>query len=186
MGKLTFSTVTQFFGYMLLISIASTRITRRFKMDVLTHIKEEHEAFRKMMSKIETTKGDKKVELFNEFDAKLSGHHKAEETLVFPLVREKVKGKDVEIVLEMIEEHNLGKHQFSVMEKIKPENETWDAKFSVLKEVLEHHMEEEEKIFMPIAKKAIPQEKLGEILEEFEAIHEKAKTIKMEKLDTKH
>ncbi len=154
-------------------------------MDVLTHIKEEHEQFRKMMSKIETTKGNKKKDLFRSFYAELNGHHAAEEHLIFPLVRAKVKGEDVEVVQEMIEEHSLGKYQFSVLERTSVENDTWDAKFSVLKEVLDHHMEEEEKIFMPIAKKAVPKDKLEAIVPEFESTLEKYKKEKMDKLGIK-
>jgi len=48
------------------------------------------------------------------------------------------------------------------------ENETWDAKFSVLKEILGHHIKEEENEFIPLARKAITKEKLTDMLEEFE------------------
>lgn len=151
-------------------------------MDVLTHIKKEHEDFRKQIAKIESAKGDKKKDLFKEFYAELNGHHEAEEHVVFPLVKEKVKGEDIEVVLEMIEEHNIGSYQLSILERTSVENETWDAKFSVLKEVLDHHMKEEENEFIPLAKKNVPQEKLSEILEEFENVLEKYKKEKKEKL----
>ncbi|GAU79819.1 hypothetical protein F3D3_4484 [Fusibacter sp. 3D3] len=94
--------------------------------------------------------------------------HIKEEYVVFPLVKENVKGEDADVVLEMIEEHSLGMYRFSVLEKTSVENETWDTKFSVLKEVLEHHMEEEEKSFIPLAKKVVPKEHLTSILEAFE------------------
>lgn len=147
-------------------------------MDVLAHIKKEHEKYRKMMSKIESAEGPKKKDLFKEFHAELHGHHEAEEHVVFPLVKEKVTGEDLQVVLEMIEEHRLGTYQFSLLERTSIENETWDAKFSVLKEVLDHHMEEEENEFMPLAKKAVPKEKLAGVLEEFEAVLEKYKNEK--------
>lgn len=142
-------------------------------MDVLAHIKKEHEKFRKMMSKIESAPDDTKKDLFKELYAEIHGHHEAEEHVLFPLVKEKAEGEDAEVVLEMIEEHSLGKHQFGVLDRTSLKNETWDAKFSVLKEVLEHHMEEEEKEFMPLAKKAVPKDKLSGLLEEFESVHEK-------------
>lgn len=141
-------------------------------MDVLKHIKEEHEEFRSMMKEIESAKGKKKENLFQELDAKIHGHHEAEETVIFSKVKEKVKGEDEMVVMEMIEEHHLGKHQFEVLEGTRPEDETWDAKFSVLMEVLEHHMKEEEREFMPLARKVMPKEWLEESLNEFEAVHE--------------
>lgn len=151
-------------------------------MNVLNHIKEEHKKFRGLIKKIESAKGDKKKELFRELYAEISGHHEAEEHVVFPLVREKAKSKDDEVVMEMIEEHSLGSYQFSVLEKTSIENKTWDAKFSVLKEVLDHHMKEEEAEFMPLAKKIVPEEKLANIMGEFESVLEQYKKKRKEKL----
>ncbi|GAU79182.1 hemerythrin domain-containing protein [Fusibacter sp. 3D3] len=151
-------------------------------MDVLAHIKKEHKEFKKMISQIESAQGEKKKEIFREFYAELNGHHEAEEHVVFPLVRKSAKGKDDEVVLEMIEEHSLGRHQFSILERTAVDNETWDAKFSVLKEVLNHHMEEEENTFMPLARKVVPKEHLDSILDEFESVLETYKMKKKEKL----
>lgn len=147
-------------------------------MDVLTHIKEEHNEFRKLMKEIENAEGQKKKELFRELYAKLHGHHEAEEHVVFPLVKEKAEEKDKEVVREMIEEHSLANYQFSVIEKTFVENETWDAKFSVLKEVLEHHMKEEEKELITLARKVLPEEKLKKLLEEFESVLDEKKKEK--------
>lgn len=151
-------------------------------MDVLTHIKEEHDEFRALMEKIESSKGKKKKELFRELYANLHGHHEAEEKVVFPLVLEEVKEEDKEVVREMIEEHSLGLYQFKVIEKTDLDDETWDAKFMVLKEVLEHHMKEEENEFITLAKKVISKEKREELLEEFESVLDKKKKEKEKEL----
>lgn len=151
-------------------------------MDVLKHIKEEHERFRNLISQIESSEGDKKKELFRELYSEIYGHHEAEEHIIFPMVREKVEGEDKEVVKEMIEEHNLGSYQFSILERTSIENDTWDAKFSVLKEVLDHHMKEEEDEFMPLARKVVPEEKFVEVYDEFENEHEKYKKEKKNQL----
>jgi len=151
-------------------------------MDVLTHIKEEHNEFRKLMREIENAEGQKKKELFRELYAMLHGHHEAEEHVVFPLVKEKAEEKDKEVVREMIEEHSLANYQFSVIEKTFVENETWDAKFSVLKEVLVHHMKEEEKELITLARKVLPEEKLKKLLEEFESVLDEKKKEKKQVL----
>lgn len=152
-------------------------------MDLLVHIKQEHEKFRALIAKIESTEGDRKKDLFREFYAELNGHHEAEEKVLFPLVKEKLKDEETEVVLEMIEEHSIGNYQFSILERTSLENETWDAKFSVLKEVLDHHMKEEENKFMPLARKVVPKEKLVEIIDEFESVLEEYKKEKKEKLN---
>lgn len=154
-------------------------------MDVLTHIKEEHDKFRDLMNQIESAKGDEKKELFRDLYAKLHGHHEAEETVIFPKVKEKVTGEDEEVVREMVEEHSLGNYQFSVLERTSVENDTWDAKFSVLKEVLDHHMKEEEKEFMPLARKVLPEDVLTGILDEFEKVLEENKKKKEKDLASK-
>lgn len=149
-------------------------------MNILDHIKEEHEDFKKKITKIEKAKGAKKEDMFKELYAEIHGHHEAEEKVLFPIVKEKAKGEDLEMVLEMIEEHSLGNYQFKVLQKTSVENETWDAKFTVLKEVLEHHMTEEEDELLPIAKKMISEAKLVESLDKFETVH-KEKTKQQEK-----
>lgn len=154
-------------------------------MDVLDHIKKEHDGFKKKIAKIEAAKGDSKKEIFRELYAEIHGHHEAEEAFIFALVKEKANGKAREVVLEMIEEHSLGSYQFSVLEKTSIENDTWDAKFSVLKEVLDHHMDEEEKEFLPLAKKSIPAKTLVEILDKFETFHEDKMKEKKKKLGLK-
>ncbi len=151
-------------------------------MDILKHIKEEHDSFKDLIKKIEASDEKNKKHLFRELYAKIYGHHEAEEHVLFPLVKEKVKEEDKETVREMIEEHSLGSYQFSVLEKTFVDNETWDAKFSVLKEVLEHHMDEEEAEFMPIARKALSTQQREEIMEEFESVHEENMEKKAKKL----
>ncbi|MDO5649093.1 MAG: hemerythrin domain-containing protein [Gallicola sp.] len=147
-------------------------------MDYIRHNKEEHSEFKKLIRKVEKAKGDKKKELF----IKLYGHHNGEEAVVFPAVKEKVSGEDLDVVLEMIEEHKLGNYQFSVLERTSIDNETWDAKFTVLKEVLEHHMDEEEEEFAKIAKKALSKEERKELLEEFEKVSSKKEKEKQKDL----
>ncbi|MBV1757663.1 MAG: hemerythrin domain-containing protein [Dethiosulfatibacter sp.] len=152
-------------------------------MTVLDHIKEEHESFREKIAKIEATTSNKKMEIFNELFAEIHGHHEAEEKVIFPLVIDKKDEKTMDIVLEMIEEHTLVSYHFSVLEKESVDNETWDAKFSLLKEKLNHHLEEEEEEFLPMARKMISEEKLIEMLDKFETVNEDKTKEKKKKLE---
>lgn len=72
-------------------------------MDILEHIKDEHDRFKNLIKKIETSDASTKKNLFHELYAKIYGHHEAEEHILFPLVKEEVDGEDKEVVLEMIE-----------------------------------------------------------------------------------
>eukprot|EP01155_Anaeramoeba_flamelloides_P012626 Anaeramoba_flamelloidesa332877_45.p1 GENE.a332877_45~~a332877_45.p1 ORF type:complete len:154 (+),score=39.21 a332877_45:500-961(+) len=152
-------------------------------MDVLTHIKEEHDKFKKLISDIKEEKGEKKKELFRELYVKIYGHHKAEEHEVFPLVKDNVSEEEKKnIVREMIEEHSLINYQFSVLEKTSVDNETWDAKFSVLKEILEHHMDEEEEDFIELGRKTLTRQLLEETLDPYEEYLDEAEKEKKKDL----
>lgn len=156
-------------------------------MDYLTHNVEEHNSFKEIMEEIEKARDqNKKYNLFIELYATLHGHHEAEEEVIYPEVMKALKNKgDLDIPREMKEEHSLAMYQFSVVHKTPLDNETWDAKFAVLKEVLEHHMEDEEKDFTEVAKKALPKERYEELLEPFEEALDKHKTSKMKELKNK-
>ncbi len=151
-------------------------------MNILEEIKKEHEEFRGLVSQIENSRNNKKKQLFEELYAKLIGHHEAEEHVLFPDVKKNSDGEGQEIVREMIEEHSLAACQLSVIQKTSLENETWDAKFSVLKEVLTHHMDEEEKSLIKQAKKVLDKEILEAKYEAFETTMEKYQEQQEKKL----
>lgn len=154
-------------------------------MDVLKEIKKEHDEFRKLITKVENSKGQEKKQLFRELYAKIKGHHEAEERVVFPDVKKKTDEEGKDTVREMIEEHSLGAYQFSVLERTGIDNETWDAKFSVLKEVLTHHMDEEEKEFFKEAKKVLTKVELEEKYDPFEKTMDQYMEKQKEKLKDK-
>ncbi len=144
-------------------------------MDVLQEIKQEHEKFKDLIKQIEEASGKTKKSLFETLKMDVSAHHKAEESVVFPDVKAKSDEEGKDIVREMIEEHNLGTYQMSLLERTSVDNETWNAKFAVLKEVLTHHMDEEEKELFKQAKKVLSKDELIQKYEPFEKKEETAK-----------
>lgn len=140
------------------------------KLGYLEHNVEEHNKAKKLAEQIEKSKDDKKKrEKFEDLYVMIYAHHKAEEEVVFPTVMEGLsKDSDKDVVREMIEEHSLASYQFSTVNQTLLENDTWNAKFSTLMEVVEHHMEEEEGEFAKLAKKVLDDEKSEELLKQFE------------------
>ena len=151
-------------------------------VNVLEEIKKEHEDFKNLITQIENSDGERKKELFKDLYAKIKGHHEAEEHIVFPDIKTKSENDGKETVMEMIEEHSLGAYQFSVIQKTSIDNETWDAKFSVLKEVLTHHMDEEEKELFKQARKVLTKTELEEKYDPFEKTQEKYEKEQKNKL----
>lgn len=138
------------------------------KKTVLDEIKKEHDEFRDLIKRIEEESGNAKKSLFETLKEDVTAHHEAEESVVFPDVKSKSDEEGKDIVREMIEEHSLGSYQMSLLDRTSVDNETWDAKFSVLKEVLTHHMDEEEKELFKQAKKVLSKDELKEKYPPFE------------------
>ena len=144
-------------------------------MGYLKHNVEEHEKAKELAKQIEESKDSKeKRKLFEELYIMIYSHHEAEEEVVFPFVMERLsEDSHKDVVREMIEEHSLASYQFSTVNQTLLENETWNAKFSTLMEVVEHHMDEEESEFTKLAKKVLNKKESEELLEQFEDAMEK-------------
>jgi hemerythrin superfamily protein len=133
-------------------------------MDVIKLLKEDHQRVKKMLNELEETTEratKKREDLFAEIQAELRLHELVEEEIVYPAFRERSKLKD--IVLEGYEEHHVVD---LIMDEIAGEavtDETWAAKVKVMKENVEHHVEEEEKKMFPQARKLFPEEELEEL-----------------------
>lgn len=141
-------------------------------MDVLQEIKKEHDQFRNLIEKVENSTGNSKKTAFDSLKKELDSHHEAEEQVVFPDVKSKSDEDGKAMVREMIEEHNLVSYQLSLLDRTSLENETWDAKFQVLKEIVTHHLDEEEDEFFKQAKKVLTKAELVEKYEPFEKAQE--------------
>ena len=66
-------------------------------------------------------------------------------------------------MLEALEEHGIVKSLLAQLKKMKPEDETFDAKVTVLIESVEHHAGEEEDEMFPDAEKELGEAKLKEL-----------------------
>ena len=114
-------------------------------MDALSLLKADHDKVKKMLAEGETTteRGEKtRTELFETLKAEMMLHERIEEEIFYPALKEHPKAKD--IVLEGYEEHHVVDEIMGELETTPVTDETWGAKFTVMKENIEHHIEEEE------------------------------------------
>ena len=146
-------------------------------MDALKLIKSEHDMFKELLTKLdETTERAVKTreETFARLKAELISHEEMEEQIFYPALQEaREKAKD--IVLEGYEEHHVADLIVAELSALSVDEEQWSAKLSVLKESLEHHMEEEEGEMFAHARKAFD-------ASELEALGQEMKQIKETKL----
>jgi hemerythrin-like domain-containing protein len=68
--------------------------------------------------------------------------------------------------LEAYEEHHVVDQIMSELEQLSPDDETWDAKFSVMEENLKHHINEEEREMFEQAQKVFSDEELDQLGEQ--------------------
>jgi hemerythrin-like domain-containing protein len=133
-------------------------------MDALSLLKEDHRKVKKMLGELDSTteRGVKtRDEVFTKLKAELQVHEAIEEEIFYPALKEHPKAK--ELVLEAYEEHNVVDTVMSEIEGVAEDDERWGAKMSVLKENLEHHIEEEETEMFEQARQVFEREELDEL-----------------------
>lgn len=133
-------------------------------------LKSDHEKVAGILDSIEgTTERALKTreELFTRLKQELDLHAQIEEEILYPALEE-VEGTR-ELALEAYEEHRLVKQLLEELEAAPKDDEQWTAKFTVLKENIEHHVEEEEGEMFKKARRAMSEEEiemLGERLQQ--------------------
>jgi hypothetical protein len=90
-----------------------------------------------------------------------------EETIFYPAVQEIGTKKAEEIVPEAFEEHHVAQLVLGELPKVDPKDERFEAKMTVLEELIEHHVEEEEKEMFKLAEK-LGSERLAELGDEMQ------------------
>jgi hemerythrin-like domain-containing protein len=133
-------------------------------MNALELLKHDHDRMKKMMNDLEhTSDGARKrrMDLFDRARKELAIHEQIEEEILYPTFKAQAKLK--EIVLEGYEEHHVADLVVGELVEIDVNNEKWAAKIKVLKENLEHHIEEEETEMFPRARKVFSSEELEEL-----------------------
>ncbi|MCC6272946.1 MAG: hemerythrin domain-containing protein [Deltaproteobacteria bacterium] len=124
-------------------------------------LKEDHKKVKNLFKEYERA-GEKayktKLQIAREVFHELDVHAAVEEEVFYPEVKAKADAEGRKLVAEGYEEHHVVKQLISELQQLKPEDERFDAKFKVLKENVEHHIEEEEKELFPEAKEALADE----------------------------
>ncbi len=109
-----------------------------------THILEkDHRTVEDLFEKYENASGvSKKESLAKEICTELKIHAQIEEEIFYPALNGKI---DEGLLREAYVEHDGAKMLINDIEAAEPDEEFYDAKMTVLKEQIEHHVKEEEK-----------------------------------------
>lgn len=115
-------------------------------------LKDDHAKVKALFKKFEKTNKDEvKESIVKNILKELTVHAAAEEEVIYPDLRKAVKE---DLMDEADVEHAVAKGLIAELQNMKPGDDHYDAKVTVLGELIDHHVkEEEDEIFPQAAKK---------------------------------
>ena len=143
-------------------------------MDALELLTADHNRVRGLFTRFKAAKEaddlDTMTVLCRTILNELEVHTTIEEEIFYPAFREAgSSGKADDMTLEAYEEHHVVKLLLEEVPDIDPEDESFDAKVTVLKEIIEHHVEEEQDEMFPMAEKKLGADGLKALGERMQA-----------------
>jgi hemerythrin-like domain-containing protein len=136
-------------------------------VDAISLLKQDHTRLRKILKQLENSSdnnGDRRTELLRQIEGAVQTHTTIEEEIFYPAFHESARSKsDDKLYYEAIEEHHVIDLVMPEIQDTDVESEQFAAKAKVLKDLIEHHIEEEEKMMFPKARKLMGTEELREI-----------------------
>lgn len=139
-------------------------------MSAIDLLKSQHREVEKLFEQFESAKGDdQKERLFVTIADKLAIHATIEEKIFYPEVRAR---RTEDILLESLEEHVQIKRVLSDLLDMECSDERFDSTMKVLKEQVEHHVEEEENDLMPKVSKLFDKDTLEMLAQNMKSLEE--------------
>lgn len=146
--------------------------------DAIVLLKDDHKEVRKVFRDFESAGEDateRKGKLVEKMIELLTQHTYIENEVMYPRVRELLPDLEDD-VLESYEEHHVADVLVMELAALKPGDERFEAKTTVLIENVRHHMDEEEEDWFPKVRDGLGRNALQEIGEELLAAKKKAPT----------
>lgn len=133
-------------------------------MNAIDLLKQDHKKVRSMLAELtDTTSRAKKTraELLKEIAEELRIHTQIEEEIFYPAFRQAGKKEDEEMYFEAVEEHKAVENQvLPDLEGTSVDTDAFSGRAKVLKELIDHHAQEEEDDMFPRARELFSKEEL--------------------------
>ena len=154
--------------------------------DAIALLKEDHDRVRELLEELEETTDrseSKRQKLLGTIEEELTVHTKIEEDVFYPALFDAARtSEDKEMYYEAMEEHHVVDLVLPQVKSTDPTTPEFAAKAKVLKDLVEHHAEEEESKMFPRMRKLMDRDRLVELGEQLTRAKESAKAGFMEKL----
>ena len=130
--------------------------------DPIVLLETDHRRFEDLLKQGEETTAraaKRRTQLLNTLTAELNVHEAIEEKILYPALKPHAKAR--EIVLEGYQEHHVADLIIGELRGLAKNDEKWGAKFKVLKENIEHHIDEEEGTMFRTARAVLSRNELN-------------------------
>jgi len=128
-------------------------------MDIFELLKKDHRTVLEILDKLSSTTeraGKTRQRQLEQLKQELLPHMFAEENYFYPYILDRTDDKEQrEKVLEGIEEHHAARGVLADLESVSVTDERWHPDLLVLKELIDHHIEEEEREIFDVAEEVI-------------------------------
>jgi hypothetical protein len=138
-------------------------------------LEQQHRMMEELFDEFEQAAEGEKADVFEQIAANLVAHDAIEREIFYPACEKTLSGEEEEDVLgESLVEHGVVEFCLFRADKNRSKPAELDKYVTVLKEVVFHHVKEEEDELLPKATKGMDSEKLEELGAEMEARFQKA------------
>jgi len=144
--------------------MSTSKTNRTTGEDAIALLTADHKAVKALFKQFEALSeqddaDEEKAALVARICDEITIHAQVEEEIFYPAVREAIDDDD--LMDEADVEHASAKELIAQLEAANPGDDQYDAKVTVLGEMIDHHVKEEEGEMFPKARKAVDVEALG-------------------------
>jgi DUF438 domain-containing protein len=144
-------------------------------MDIFEAITSDHDKVKHLFEQMEHTSEratSRREKLLHSLSSALLPHMYAEEQFFYQVLLDETS--EQEHVYEALEEHRAAKMVLSDLTEAAVDDPRWPARLKVLKELVEHHVQEEEGQIFDIARTVIDEERAASAAKRFREMKKEA------------
>ncbi|MCB0408562.1 MAG: hemerythrin domain-containing protein [Bdellovibrionales bacterium] len=147
--------------------------------DLYAQLREEHQGVKDLLTQALECSEEEREGILIQIEREFIPHARAEEQTLYSLLQERAGRRNspqaMDIVNEAFEEHEVIDQLLFNLKETSVESERWEAQMNILKENIEHHLQEEEGELFKRASEFIEKHEISEIYEEYKEAKEQFK-----------
>lgn len=158
------------------VAAVKRTVSGRRVPDAITLLEADHRRMEDLLKRGEETteRGvERRKELLDTIVSELAAHEMIEEKVFYPALQSHPEARD--IVLEGFEEHHVADVVVKELGEMAADKEQWGAKFKVLQETIQHHIDEEEGEMFRTARAVLGQDELDALGREMAGLKARAR-----------